>query len=485
VGHRTNWVEKAIHPWDSLFYLAYEGIAAKGNCFGMSLEGALAQTSRSLYGEPVHRFAFDAGLRASVNQKHGYQIGDASIRWTLWKLASLDALHPKAVYENVRAAIARRDPPLLSMFDVDGFRGHTVLAYECPPVAAGKPLVIRVADPNHPYTADATAEHPTWIEIDPAADTFKFVTPNGVKFRSSRIAGGYLPGTVMFETPLSQVAGQPRTPLWEFAALLAALGGLLVLAGDAEAVEFTADGTSLYHRTPDGTAVAAGGARGWMRIPLLDQTLASPPQLFANASHATSRLELTLRGRGAGGCRQYLRTARHAVLLESPTSIGRTDTFRMVRDSDTPMRAELDTTGPGKDVTLGVGTILDAGRGDSAGALVKLGAAPGMTAFAEALADGSGVVIRSAGASRPVELELERTVGNRAQRVAITIPAAPAGEVVMVRPADVVSPLGEMHVRRVAADGQPIGAAPERVQPRALDPRRSSIVVSESIRHDP
>ncbi len=461
-------MEKAIHPWDSLFYLAYEGIAAKGNCFGMSLEGALAQRCRSVYGEPVYRFGFDAGVRAAFNQKHAYQIGDASVRWTLGKLATLDAVRPACVYENVRAALARRDPPLVSMFDLDGFRGHTVLAYECVPAAAGRPLVIRVADPNHPYVPGGP-EHPTYIEIDPAADTFKFVTPDGTRYQSTRIVAGLLPGTLMFETPLSQVAGQPRTPYWEFTALLAALGGVVVLAGDATVDQLTADGTPLYGAGAGGPAVAPGGARGWMRLPLLDHGDAAPPQLFANTTQATGRLEFALRGRGAGGCRQYVRTPRHAVLLEAPTSAGRASTFRVLRGGAAPVRAELDTAEGELEVTLGVGTVLDAGRGDSTGALARLGAAAGATAFAQALADGSGVVLRSAGAARPVELEFPRAPAGRVRRVALTLPAGAAGEAVMVRPADVVSPLGEMHVWRVGADGLPHESAPTRVQPRVLD----------------
>jgi hypothetical protein len=473
VGHRTNWVEKAVHPWDSLFYLAYEGLAAKGNCFGMSLEGALAATGRSLYGEPVYRFGFDGGLGATVNHKHGYQLGDASVRWILAKLATLDAVRPAQVYAKVQAAIARRDWPLVSMFELAEFRGHTVLAYECPPAGPGQPLVIRVADPNHPHAGGAP--HPTWIEIDPAADTFKFVTPNGVTFQSTRILHDFLPGTLMFETPVSRVAGHPRTPFWEFAALLAAVGGLIVVAGDAEAAQVTADGAPLYATDPDGArAVAPGGAGGWMRVPLFDHTAAAPPQLFANLSRPTERLELALRGRGAGGGRHYLRTPRHAVLLEGPADAAAADTLRVLRAGGAEPRVELDTAGGAKEVTLGLGAVVDAGRRESVGALVRLGAAPGMTASVQGLAGGPGVVVRSAGEARPLHVELEVGRGDDGQRVAFVIPAELAGEAVAVRPEDPASPMGEMRLERVDSEGKPAGGA-VRVQPRPVDPRRSGL----------
>jgi hypothetical protein len=471
VGHRTNWVEKAVHPWDSLFYLAYKGLAAKGNCYGMSLEGALAATDRSLYSEPIHRFGFNDGLRSVFNIKHGYQVGDGSVRWILAKLGTLDAIRPRRVYDNVRAAIARRDWPLISMFNLSSFTGHTVLGYECPPVPAGRPLVIRVADPNAPFGAGG-ALHPTYIEIDPAADTFRFVTPNGVKYQSTRIAD-LLPGTLMFETPVSQVAGPPRTPFWEFAALLLAVGGVLVVAGDAEAEQLTADGTPLYGA---GGAIAAGGARGWMRLPLLDVTDQAPPQLFASRSRATDRLEIRLRGRAVGAGRHYLRTARHAVILEAATTAGASDTLRMIREGGAEARVEFDTPADAKEVTVGVGTVLDPGRAVSVGAIARLRAARGAPAYAQPLRDGTGVMIRSAGGSQPVELEFERAADGKVQRVAMTIPPVSGEEVTMIRPADVVSPLGEMHVQRVAGDGAPIGPGPVRMEPRVIDAGRPALI---------
>jgi hypothetical protein len=477
VGHRTNWVEKAIHPWDSLFYtLAYKGIAAGGNCFGMSLEGGFAMTGRSLYSQPVHRYNFDNGTAAAFNHKQAYQIGDESVRWILWKLATLDGIRPKRVYENVRSAIARRDCPLVSMFDLKTFTGHTVLAYECPPVAAGRPLIIRVADPNHPFVAGGDL-HPTYLEIDPTNDTFRFCTPSGVTYRSAKI-GNLLPATLMMETPVSRVAGPPRTPFWEFIALLSALGGLVILGGDAEAEQLTADGTTLFRSEGGVTTFAPGGARGWMRIPLLEHGTDSPPQVFAQSGAPSNRLELVLRGRKNGSYKQYLRTARQAILLDAPAQTGKSDTFRVVPGEGGQTRVEVDTTGSARQATIGIGSIHDGGRGISYNAVVKLGIASGQPAFAQSLGDGKGLLVRGSGPGQPIEVEVERYVGNKLDRVAMTLPAAVAGETLLVRPSDLLSPLGEMQVTRLSADGQPLSGAVERLRPRALDARIPGMIGS-------
>jgi hypothetical protein len=466
VGHRTNWFEKAVHPWDSLFYLAYEGLAAKGNCFGISVEGALARTCRSLYSEPIFRFSRDAGAVQTFNLRHGYQIGDSSVRWILGKLTTLAAVRPRRVYDGVRAALARGDWPLLSMFDLKSFNGHTVLAYECPPVTSGQPLVIRVADPNHPFASGGTL-HPTYIEIDPVNDTFKFVTPNGVKYQSQKILDK-LPGTLMLETPISVVAGHPRTPFWEFAALLALLGGLVILAGDADAEQLTADGQNLYGPSAGGfRTIAAGGANGWLRLPVFDHAEATAPQLFAKSGAPSGRLDLTLRGRRAGSYRQYLRTPREAILLEAPSEVAQTDTVR-VRQEGLDTRVEVDTTGRARAATVGLGSIADPGRGVALGAAVSIGLAPGQRAVVAGTRGRPGIVVLPAGPARPLEVVLERATAGVPQRVAVTVAAGVAGEGVTVRPADAASPLGQMEVTRVTAGGQPTGRPVERVQQRAL-----------------
>jgi hypothetical protein len=272
----------------------------------------------------------------------------------------------------------------------------------------------------------------------------------------------------MMETPVSRIAGQPRTPFWEFAALLTGLGGLLVLGGDADAEQLTADGTPLY-RTVDGERTfVPGGARGWMRLPVFDHEAASPPQLFAQAGRATGTLELAIRGRGPGGYRQYLRTSRQAFLVESPSKKGTLDTFRVIRMDGLHARVEAETTGA-KTASIGLGSLVNPGRGESLGAIVKLGLAGGATAFAETAADGVGLRLRSAGHAQPVEVQFERSVGGVTQRVAITVPAGAAGESLRVRPSDAVSPLGEMQVQRLSAGGEPVGGPVLRLQPRVLD----------------
>jgi hypothetical protein len=473
VGHRTNWFETAVHPWDSLFYLAYEGLAAKGNCFGMSLEGALSLTGRSIYSQPIHRFAVNSGVISAFNLRHGYQVGDASIRWILWKLGTLDAIRPKRVYQNIKSALNRGDWPLLSMFNLKNFSGHTVLAYECPPVASGKPLIVRVADPNHPFKAGSP--HPTYIEIDQAADTFKFRTPNGVSYQSAKI-GSVLPATLMMETPVSLLAGQPRTPFWEFAALLATLGGLVILAGEAEVEQLTADGRELFKTVGGMRTFEAGGANGWMRVPVVDHADTRIPAILAQSGRPSIRLELALRGRGNGTYRQYFRGARQAVVVNAPIQSGKTDTLRMVRMGTIPTRVEVDTTGSARLATLGISSVLDPQRGVFSSASARIGIAAGETAFMQSSADGVGVVIRSAGAARPLDVEFERSVGKQLRRVTLTVPAGAASESLIIKPADSLSPLGEMLVSRFTAGGSPTGLPVQKIQPRSLDARAPRVV---------
>jgi hypothetical protein len=68
----------------------------------------------------------------------------------------------------------------------------------------------------------------------------------------------------------------------------------------------------------------------------------------------------------------YVRTPREAIAFEAPSEQGQAEAFSIRREG-ARVRVEVDTTGHPKDATVGVGSIVDAGRGEALGVAVSLG----------------------------------------------------------------------------------------------------------------
>ncbi len=232
------------HPFNALYYeLVYKSMADGGNCYGMSLESVYAQVGRSIYNEPIGRFAPTDGTEPKpgthnemineINIKHGYQCGAQYIDWFVLHFLSGATHNPVQCFEESRQQFARGDYPVVSLTsDYWGAGAHTVRPYKWD--KSSKPWKMYIADPNTPYPKEKDDNKSfNIIYVDPDANTFTFTTKSGTKYH-----GGTWTGGRMFSTPFCVHNMQPRTPFWEVMALLFG-GGLFFLGGDGTTKQIT------------------------------------------------------------------------------------------------------------------------------------------------------------------------------------------------------------------------------------------------------
>ena len=238
------------HPFDHLFYtVAYEGVCANGNCFGMCLESIYAQNHRSIYGEPLYSDPYngytaalqggakpgpgDGTLTNDINIKHGYQIGAECINYFLGKFVSGETHDPVKTFQESLASFQAGDTPLISISKDYFFGGgHCIRPYEWNNQT--NPWTIKVANPNTPasISPDDNAAANV-IKIDPKTNTFSIDEAPGTTYTGSASSGGR-----MFSIPYSVLSSPPVTPFWDVLALLAA-GTIIVMGGDGQTKQIT------------------------------------------------------------------------------------------------------------------------------------------------------------------------------------------------------------------------------------------------------
>jgi len=232
----TDWLDK-------LFYaIAVKGVAAGGNCFGMSLEGIYARKHRSLFSLPIDRFKDWNTVVGEFNIKHEYQVGAEAIWWFVGQFLSGNTHDPVDVFHATRDCFARGDNPVVCISQHWDFGGepHCLM-----PVAwddSAKPWKMKLHDPNFPgNTRD--------LLVDP--DHNKFSYDGGT---NRAYAGGAWDGGRLHYMPYCVLNERPRTPIWDAIALL--VSGVIVLLGsDAETTSVTDEaGIDLNAFGPDSIA---------------------------------------------------------------------------------------------------------------------------------------------------------------------------------------------------------------------------------------
>ncbi len=219
----TDWLEKAFYE------LVVKGIAAGGNCFGMSVEGIYALKHRSLFSLPIDRFTNWDTVVNEFNIKHQYQVGAAGIWWFAGQFLSGNTHDPVDVFNSTRDEFNRGSNPVICISQNWDFSGkpHCIL-----PVAwdsSTNPWQIAICDPNFPSDpANPGAIITRTLFVDPVANTFSY---NGGNVYS----GGAWSGGRFHYMPYSVTGERPRTPIWD-AILLILAGTILILGSDAETV---------------------------------------------------------------------------------------------------------------------------------------------------------------------------------------------------------------------------------------------------------
>jgi len=446
-----NWFEEFINPFDSLYYyLAYKGIAAGGNCFGMSLEAAYALAGRSVYAEPIFQYVRTAGTDRVINLKHGYQIGAESIRWIIGQLTNLNMVRPMRVFDRVRGLIDSGERPLVSMFNLSDFSGHTVLAYTYKKGPAGGPSQIFVADPNCPWSE--APGNPSVVECYPN-DTFRFVSNGSVRYQSSSIAGGLLPGTVMYHTPFHILGGQPRTPFWEIlGALTSVIGGFILIAGDASAEQLKAGNANFYTAAH---GIEPGSVPGLARIPFFDMT-GAPPEFYSYVGAGPASLDLSLLGKRTGSYQANLRSSRNAVALNGAITQGARDTLSMVEYNSSRPQLVLQTTEELKSARANYAVLLDRRGRDYRAFEADLQLARGAVTRMGAAQHGSALVVENPGPARALDFHFTTVEARRVRRSVISVSQELGTGLVQLRPEDPVALHGKFVVERVSSIGGPV-----------------------------
>lgn len=216
----TDWLEKAFYE------LVAKGIAAGGNCFGMSLEAIYAYKHRSLFSLPLDSFKTWSTVVNEFNIKHQYQVGSAGIWWFVGQFLSGNTHDPVDVFNETRNEFNRGCDPVICISQNYDFSGkpHCIL-----PVAwnsSTSPWQISILDPNFPNEVRT-------LFVDPSKKEFSY--DGGNKYKGGEWSGGrfhYMPYSVTNE--------RPRTPIWD-AILLILSGTILILGEDTETVSLTDD----------------------------------------------------------------------------------------------------------------------------------------------------------------------------------------------------------------------------------------------------
>jgi len=197
VDTETEWYD--IPDWlrKGFYELAVKGLAAKGNCFGMSTEAIYAWKGLSVFGRPLARFDNFEDIRHEVNIKHCYQLGAEPILWFLEQLVSGNTHNPKNVFKETRDTFkAGLNPVLCLTSDWRFSDAHCLLPFAWD--SSSTPWKITVFDPNRRNTVQT-------VLIDPDANTFGYLNTyrGGTAIDSGHLH--YMPWSVLCRAPTTPV----------------------------------------------------------------------------------------------------------------------------------------------------------------------------------------------------------------------------------------------------------------------------------------
>lgn len=429
-----SWLEIALNPVDTLFKEVYEGLAAKGNCFGMSVAALWAYHGKSLLREHLYENyprATDA-VKREINIRHGYQLGAPYVSWVIDRLLSLDLLDPRASFDAARRWLNLREPTVISMFEPLAFRGHSVLAYGYEPGSGDVHGRLVVADPNAPFRQ---ADQRQLIEVMRNGSFRTSGMPS--VFASTRYDLGLVevPDVFLLDAPWSVFSTEPASVvsiLWEL--LLGAVGVILLVAGDAETEQVSAGAQHLYGERDGKRRIVANGIPGMVRYPL-QQANRRVNDMHMQRGRTAENLSVALVGTKEGRYRHGFATGRAAIEVDNEVSPGARDKLE-VRDVQraTPTLS-LTTSQRLKTGRVKYHVLHDpSGRGQR-GFEVTLQQARDEAALAGICSHGEALVVRPSGPLKPFDVTLTRMENGRVVRSMLRgVQPSATGEVIRLAP---------------------------------------------------
>jgi hypothetical protein len=217
----SDWINQAYYE------LVVKGIAAGGNCFGMSLEAAYAWKGQSLFSLPLSRFTSWPAVEHDINIRHAYQAGAESIWWLVGQFVQGHTHDPVTVFNETRDCAARGDRPVLCLAQNADFSGapHCILPASWD--TSKTPWRMQIFDPNFMSTLRD-------VFVDPVNNRFSYAG-------ASSYAGTASDGGRLYYFPFSVLGERPRTPDFELLMLL--MAGIILFVGDSgETVSLTDPG---------------------------------------------------------------------------------------------------------------------------------------------------------------------------------------------------------------------------------------------------
>lgn len=433
--------------WVSVFYdLAYRGVAAGGHGFGLAVAALHALQGRLRLPAPMQRLTPSKQLRAEIGLYQGYQLGAGVIDWFLASIGSGQAASPRAVFDEVERALHAHAPLVLCMYDVLHDRGYCMLAYGCARGVDGDHGRIYVVDPNLPWTSTQDP-HPTYLRV---LDDDTFLLAHQPRIRSQRVAGDLWPDTLVFAIPDHVLTERPRAPVDEIREELDfRLGGLILLAGDAEMHQVASDGRELYRKVGGRRYLVRDAIPGLLRVPRFDAARSS--QIYAQRGPLPDRLDLHVRGTRARGGRfgLHLAAPRFDIHIEAPLGRAAIDRIALRGLRSAAPRVTVETSARSQMARVWIRLHRDQhGRPPRALGL-DLPLAARSPAVVQVDARGGALRFRPAGPPRPVAVSLEVLAGTERRRAALRLLPAAAGEALRVWPRDWRAPDGDIVIERL------------------------------------
>ena len=459
VENVENTWDEIMSPFDSIYYkTAYKKVAAGGNCFGISTEAVYARANQSILVEPIHDYKANSsdpinatnsnlatGLKHLFNEKHGYQVGAQAINCIIDQIMNLDIIQPLEIYNRVKYLLAVGDYPVICMNDLAHGSGHCVMPYRCDDGAGSHPHKIWIGDPNAPWRSGPADK--TYIEIK-KNNTFRTVNCPA-PYASGTVLSGMLPSTFMSAIPYHVLRQQPRTPFWEIlSTLIFLLGGILLLAGDAESEEINSDGKSYYKKVNGVRHITSNGIRGFSRVPLFDMK-GKIPELYAQRGTFPNRMELKLKGTRNGDATNLIRSASNAISLNIPTKTTTRDVLTMNGLQSSRPEIRYETNEKNKQIGVNYAVLKDRANRPIRHYQLNLGVTKDEPAMLRAAQAGSGLEIKMSGTIQPIKVIMRHIENAKIVSSKFTYTPKAAGEILRIKPQDALSSASPLTIERM------------------------------------
>lgn len=453
------WTEARISErWSAAFHdLAYKSVAAGGHCFGLAVAALHAFAGRLRLPAPMHRLAPSKQLRMDIGRCQGYQLGAGVIDWILDSVGSGQAASPRAVLDQVERALRARAPVVLCMYDVVRDRGYCVLAYGCARGVDGDHGHIYVVDPNRPWAASEDQD-PTFVRV---LDDDTFCLAHQPRDGIQRVAEDLLPDTLLFAIPDHVLMDRPRAPLDQIREDLdSRLGGLFLLAGDAEMEQVASSGRELYRQVLGRQYLVRDAIPGLLRVPRFDAAPSS--QLHAQRGPLPDELDLHIRGTRARGGRYVLHLAapRFDIHIDAPLARAERDRISLRGLRSGAPRVVVETSARCKLAQVWIRVHRDQHGRPPRALGVDLPLAARGAAAVQVDPRGGALCFRPSGPPRPATVTLEVPASGRPHAVLHHVLAMDTGEALRVWPRDWRAPDGDVVIERLGdLDGPVLGRA--------------------------